>query len=196
MENDDSWSAKEWLKSFGLQRYLNSFLVNGYETKKLCSKLKDEDLDEMKITDKTHRSILFNQSDMLRTGSDRPSSTAGSKSPDKSSPPQSHSSSADLQNVEAYSAVFDDISEDKKSAANFTKPSKLMDKKKVSSFDKSEKAKPKVSVKRIKSASAIKPGSRPSTSMTKLELKLLLREFVQRDGLVLSEPPYSNEVSQ
>ena len=34
------FDVKEWLKSFGLEAYKQSFLENGYETKKLCSNLK------------------------------------------------------------------------------------------------------------------------------------------------------------
>ncbi len=198
MTSEEEWSVNGWLKSFGFEKkYLNRFVENGYETKKLCSKLKPEDLDEMNITDIVHRSIIFNQSDMLRTGSDRPSTTTQSTSSnpyeklDKLSSPASPPS-------DTYSSVFDDISEAKKSKS-MPKPISANIKLKSSTVERPSPgaAAKKKHVRRTVSTGIFKLHSvSTGAPKTKLELKLVLRELVQRDGIVLNEPPYCNEVSK
>ena len=206
MTSEEEWSVHGWLKSFGFEKqYLFRFIDNGYETKKLCSKLKPEDLDEMKITNVPHRNILFNQSDMLRTGLDRPSSTQSTSSNpyerlDKLSSPASPNSVCSVDhNSDTYSAVFDDISEAKKSKT-IPAPKPLANiKKKSSTVERSSSITPKNNVRRTVSTGAVKHHSLSTGSnspKTKLELKLLLRELVQRDAIIFSEPPYSNEVSK
>ncbi len=203
MADEETWTVSKWLKSFGFEKYLGLFVDNGYETKKLCSNLKAEDLDEMDITDLPHRAILFNQSDMLRTGLDRPSSSTShtNGSSDKAmlppSPAASPSSlaSSDL-NSETYSTVFDDISEP--TTKSKTAPIlRSIAKKKSATVDRtdSEKASKNLfhKTKRSISTGVLKLSNGPPK--TKLELKLLLRELVNRDGLALNEPPYCNEVS-
>ena len=208
MADEESWTVSKWLKGFGFEKYLGLFIENGYETKKLCSNLKAEDLDEMNITDIPHRTILFNQSDMLRTGLSRPSpstphNTNGSSEkamlpPSPAASPSSLASS-DL-NSETYSTVFDDISEP--TTKSKTAPMlRSMAKKKSATVDRtdSEKASKHTyhKTKRSISTGMLKPLHSTSNGppKTKLELKLLLRELVNRDGLAFNEPPYCNEVS-
>ena len=213
MADEENWTVNEWLESFGFERYLTRFLDNGYETRKLCSKLKPEDLDEMEISDLPHRAILFNQSDMLRTGQYRPSSiqsNSGSSSLDKvpTPSPASPSSLASSDfNSETYSTVFDDISSSEPSSKYKTAPPllKTVSKKKTTASSSSVDHPDRVSTTAQKNKrSAVSTGLFKHHSLsllngspkTKLELKLVIRELVQRDGLILNGPPYCNEVSK
>ena len=213
MADEEGWTVSQWLKSFGFERYTKRFIENGYETKKLCSKLKAEDLDEMQITELPHRTILFNQSDMLRTGSFRPSSTQSNVCSNSSMPPPSPATSpcsmgsgSDL-NSETYSTVFDDISDiNKAKTMPQLKPMANQPKKASPLSDQlrpertslpSSGLKPSPTARKTTLSTGMLKLHSISTGppKTKLELKIVIRELVQRDGFVLNEPPYSNEVS-
>ena len=160
-----NWSTKEWLKSFGLEQYYHCFIENGYETRKLCANLKDEDLNEMNITNTVHRGVFFNQAELLKAnGGDSPGKTSsGGSSPRGKvranggghSPRLGHLRAfpmhspsvpngekiAVINNTETYTTVFDD-KELKKKKKKFPRSPKLPEKK-VSVPDKPEIKPPK-----------------------------------------------------
>lgn len=203
-DEEGKWSVREWLQSFGFDKFLSTFLDNGYETKKLCSNLKAEDLNAMDITELPHRSTLFNQSEMLKNSCS--SSTNSSSKLDNGymtvpplppSSPETVSSvtSSDL-NSETYSTVFDDVSQPNSAPLHPIKP--IIAKKHHLPSDPS---KPSSKTLPTTSRSLGSPGrsfklescSPTSPPKTKLELKWLIRELVQRDGLRLDKAPYCNE---
>lgn len=205
----EEWKVGDWLKSFGFERYLSRFLDNGYETKKLCSNLKAEDLDEMRITEPPHRSIIFNQSDMLKTGKPSTSLDNGYVSvPSLPASPESPTvsmASSDL-NSETYSTVFDDISETPNksksiplhsTSSSSNKPS-IAKKPALISTSSSDKPLSKTlgpTSKRLGSPARTFKLNTSQPLKTKVELKMVIRDFVQRDALRLNHPPYCNEVS-
>lgn len=156
----ENWSTKEWLKSFGLEQYYHCFIENGYETRKLCANLKDEDLNEMNITNTIHRGVFFNQAEMLKaSGGDSPGKTSsGGSSPRGKVPKNGGGHSPRLghlrtfpihnppvpngekitviDNMDTYTAVFDN-KELKKKKKKFPRSPKLPEKK-VSVPDKPE----------------------------------------------------------
>ena len=197
------FDVKEWLKSFGLEAYKQSFLENGYETKKLCSNLKDEDLDEMNIQNTMHRTIIFNQSNILRTGSEKPSSTpsSGSNSPGKSpnaSPLTDFRGNGLIFNSanDTYSTVFDDVTDAKKKKLTF--PKSPVGSKKHSVPDISVGKRSKLG-KRIKSIPGVQIPSpqrlQPRPKLTKIQLKVIIRDMINRDEIALDEAPYCLEVN-
>lgn len=176
------WSTKEWLKSFGLEQYYHCFIENGYETRKLCANLKDEDLNEMNITNKVHRGVFFNQAELLKAyGGDSPGKTSseGSSSPRGKVPTNGgghsprlghlrpfpmHSASVPngekisvINNTETYTTVFDD-KELKKKKKKFPRSPKLPEKK-VSVPDRPE-IKPVTPAKPAKPLNPVNPVNR------------------------------------
>ena len=207
-----SWSStRDWLKGFGLEQYHSSFIENGYETQKLCANLKDEDLDGMNITNSRHREILFNQALVLWKSSTR-SSSFGSESPTATSPQVRDNRKGKSGNVEklpvitdtdTYTAVFDDTS------SQVPVPSKPIKRKKPPrspkpSIDSPPRPHQKGPVKlnpssfaaRQKTEGASMLASIPPTLMTKLQLKVRIRDMLARDHIVLSHAKYVTEVSK
>lgn len=212
-----SWSStKDWLKGFGLEQYHKSFIENGYETQKLCANLKDEDLDGMNITMSRHREILLNQAIILTKKCIKHSSV-GSESPTASPPIKENrkamrsnpASSVEklpvITDTDTYTAVFDD-----KSSSHSPVPTKPAKKKKPQRSPKpstdspprphqpkgtvrlnpSQFARPKNEGVAVSTLASIAP-----TQMTKLQLKVHIREMLSRDHIVLSNPKYVTEVS-
>ena len=212
-----SWtSTKDWLKGFGLEQYHKSFIENGYETQKLCANLKDEDLDGMNITNSRHREILLNQAIILTKNCIRQASV-GSESPTTTSPQVKETRKANRSNpasnveklpvitdTDTYTAVFDDKS------SNSPVPTKPAKKKKPTrspkpSMDSPPRPhQPKGAIKlnpsqfarpKNEGAAASTLASIPPTLMTKLQLKVHIREMLSRDHIVLSNAKYVIEVS-
>ena len=202
MDSDLEWSVDEWLSKAGMSKYASEFVDNGYDTQELCANLKKEDLDAIGVKNKIHREILFTQAEMLLAavaGKKAELSSSG-EAPTYTEPWNltaggsggSRGAGRGKQNG-AIPAVHlpeklstDGASVNRKTSREKKKPASL--------------AKPSSKQKAIK-RSPISPTLHPyqredgSTGLTRLQLKLKLREELQKDRIILSEPPYCSEVS-
>ena len=205
------WSTKEWLKGFGLEQYYTCFIENGYETRKLCANLKNEDLDGMGITNTLHRNIFVNQSERLRTAVDKRS--CGSESPGNSpavrhssgKSPKKRTSSTTLPlpstdestDTNTYTTVFDDTKVKKRGlfSSSPKQPQKKNDTNKVHSMKPKKNTNKKASASRFMSTAAqLVLDSQSPQSMTKLQLKLHIKDMLARDQIILSDMKYITEV--
>lgn len=187
---DDSWEVSQWLKSFGLQQYTGQFLDNGYETKKLCSNLKNEDLNEMNIKNPLHRDIIFNNSESLRKGETSPMV------------PVLQSCTLAPPGGEQYSTVFDDTDSNNFNPATRWKHGQSskspQPRKKISSPERPEGIRPQRLVRRSPSSPArtVIPvvSVRNKEPMKKLTLKRMIKEQIIREGICVTAAPYVNQV--
>ena len=194
----ESWSVEEWLENAGMGRYAQSFLDNGYDTPDLCANLKDEDLDVVGVVNKQHRSKIFAQAKILLELEAATSSQANDSYNNNNnmsiSPPSIYSepwtggsrqNGVAIQATEAtdsHSAVIRKASGEKKKA---TMPPVKM--------------KRPIKQKRAPTSSSLPPApyqrEEGAPVFTNLQLKLKIREELQKDGILLSDPPYSQDVS-
>ena len=66
VETMEDWDVQSWLEEIGYdKRYAQSFIDNGYDLPNLCANLKDEDLDAIEV-DKEDRNRLFEHVERLR----------------------------------------------------------------------------------------------------------------------------------
>jgi len=193
----EDWSVDEWLKKVGMGRYVQAFLDNGYDTPELCGGLKDEDLDAIGVTSKQHRSKLFAQAKILHDLQSTASQANGSCNNNNTpllatSPSQSPTYSEPWtgrgvrhNGVVAHGAE----AVDSHSAIN-RKPS-----------GEKPPAKPKRQAQKLRHAPvspSLPPAPYPrgegAPKLTKLQLKLKIRDELQKDGIILSNAPYCKEV--
>jgi hypothetical protein len=205
-----SWNAKDWLKSFGLEQYYMCFIENGYETQRLCANLKKQDLDGMGIKSNIHRGILLNHSASLRAtmpdiGSESPGRySSGGESPrlPAHSPRKlsntSNSLVSTITDTELYTTVFDDTK--KKKGTSLTslpaKPQKRTDIVKQSKGATSVGRSPALRFMgntQPKLTHSSSSSTSSSQQMTKLQLKLHIKEMLSRDQISLSDMKYNNE---
>lgn len=203
-----SFDVSEWLQSFGLGEYSRLFKDNGYETFDLCADLLGEDLDVMDITNPMHREAIFYQAKQL---------TSTDKAPDKSSPPKTLPDQ--ITAPEAYTDPWvGDSSYSEPWTSGFAlkksvspkfprkkvKPSHLkpLENKgtmggggggKLPSGSKSPKV-PAANVKLPRMAETASESQAPRGRLTKLQLKLKLREEILRDHIDLADGEYHTEV--
>jgi len=192
----ESWSVEEWLEKAGMGRYAQSFLDNGYDTPDLCANLKDEDLDAVGVVSKQHRSKIFAQAKILLEVEAATSSQANDSYNNNNvstSPPSIYSepwtggsrqNGVAIQATEAtdsHSAVIRKVSGEKKKG---TMPPVKM--------------KRQIKQKRAPTSSSLPPApyqrEEGAPVFTNLQLKLKIREELQKDGILLSEPPYCQDV--
>ncbi|XP_013792257.1 sterile alpha motif domain-containing protein 5-like, partial [Limulus polyphemus] len=51
--------VEEWLRSFNLNQYAESFLDNGYDDLEICKQIGEDDLDAIGVTDDLHRQQIL-----------------------------------------------------------------------------------------------------------------------------------------
>lgn len=223
MSELESWTLKKWLKKLGLHKYKQAFLDNGYDTVDLCADLKKEDLDAVGVTNKHHRSTLFTQSKKLQEliakesleeeDGEEEVDAVDTRKEEKTSklavkkPP--NLSLADTSQLQGTAQDLSDYSEPWNASAPNSQPVPTSPTPKVSTL-KPPAGTPSDGV------DGLSPGHRSgqptagfkvpsgtelpafkgekSTGLTRLQLKLKIREVLFSRGVVLSEPQYCKEV--
>lgn len=169
MTSASEWSVADWLTSFGMKECLPKFLQHGYETEKLCANLLAEDMEAMCITDPLHLEVIFSQSKILNTKSEKSAAVANGQAP--SFVPGE------------YSTPFDE--------ADGASPKLPLAKHKV-------RKSPVLHKKQRKSAEKHPAppveSQRSYAGLTKLQLKLKIKDEIKKEHIVLSEAPYCREV--
>ena len=196
----EDWSVDEWLKKAGMGKYVQAFLDNGYDTPELCGGLKDEDLDAIGVTSKQHRSKLFAQAKLLLDLKSTTSQANGScnnnnalLSISPSHPPPTYSEPWTGRGVGHNGVVAHGTDATDSHNAINRKPSGD----KPPAKPKRQTHTPKRQTHGPVSPSlppAPYPRGEGAPMLTKLQLKLKIREELQKDGIFLSEPPYCQKV--
>lgn len=187
---EDEWSVEEWLEKAGLAEYTTAFIDNGYDTPELCASLKVEDLDAIGVTNKYHRSIVFTQARQLHVMADTYYKPADPNFLSPNLAPTSEYSEPWAGNhtggeLGKQNGVLLQVPKNKEG-----KRSKKGSKEKAK---KSPKLQPKSKHSPLPSPT-LPPYSSGASKLTKLQLKLKLREELQKDRVILSEAPYCQEV--
>ena len=209
------WSVEEWLEKAGLSQYATGFMDNGYETPELCAKLTDDDLDAIGVTNRHHRKTLFSRAKTLLE--------AIAKSPQPSIEDSSSSVPLKPSSFPACKEPWAGVGVGVGSAPTYSEPWTGLESVKQngviihppgitttnhggvqrkSSGEKASKTKgPPLPKRRRPAASPTRDRELPrypredgGTKLTKLQLKLKIRDQLQKDRIILSEPPYYQEV--
>ena len=197
----DKWNIYEWLEKAGMSQYAESFVDNGYDTPDLCAELQDDDLSAIGVNDKRHRTVLFTKArklmDLLKGGE-------GTDGPIK------------LQAAPVSPIVVATCP----SNGQYSEPWQPWSGRGTSGGGGGGQTNGGTRVKMARSGSGEKPPLPPpnkpkkrhpppsplatelptfkreggETGLTKLQLQLKIREELRAEGVVLSEPPYVNEV--
>ena len=223
MSWDLKWSLEDWLQKLGLARYVEPFIDNGYDLQELCANLKTEDLDAIGVK-KEHRKRILAESSTLREeamarfkkskGGGSSGSTDHSGSSHGSFPTYTEPWS-DEASKHLYSEVWEQPQVDAGvSHGNTPALAQLMlnggqgqdvaDKQKGLTFPpvpplKSPRKK-KLPHSPASQTSFTLPVAPPrplqggGAGLNRLQLKLKVLEELQKDRIILSEPPYSKEV--
>ena len=191
----DDWSVEEWLKKAGMGRYTQAFQDNGYETPELCANLKDEDLDAVGVVSKQHRSKIFALAKTLLELEGAASSQANDSSNNNNasfsstSPPSIYSEPWTGNGVAMHATEATD-------SHSVVNRKTSGEKKKVTLPP--AKTKRQTKQKRTPVSPSLPPApyqrEEGAPVLTNLQLKLKIREELQKDGILLSEPPYCNDV--
>ncbi len=216
----ENWTLDKWLKKLGLRgKYRQNFIDNGYDTPELCANLNKEDLDAIGVTNKHHRSTLFTQSRKLLGLVEKESELASSGDATNTEltarplpvPFGKANNTAPRNNLVPVSSSTNEL--------DYSEPwnggdGGSSDPVPLSPTAKSPLHKIKISSdttdcpgtgrKAIGSGQHISksPGAdlpayknkAPTAGLTKLQLKLKIREELFTRGVVLSESPYCMEV--
>ena len=206
------WDVNSWLQEIGFdKRYTQAFIDNGYDLPSLCANLKDEDLDAIEV-DKEDRNRLFEHVERLRHWSfaripisyDSPvpngnvsRSSVNSNGDIGSSlsnavtklPVDNFSASQEpsVKSPDSLGSVSHEVPEQTSPfktdvqlySEALNQPSAHAPKKPPRSFKKQEKVIPPPL-----------PVNSSNTRLSRLQLKLKLKEQLQKDHILINEPPY------
>ena len=206
------WDVQSWLEEIGYdKRYAQAFIDNGYDLPNLCANLKDEDLDAIEV-DTDDRNRLFEHVARLRHYSfarvpisyDTPMSNGnistshmningtfgGGLSPSTtklSLDSLSASQEPSVKSPDSLASVSHELPEH---------PSPLTTEVQLYSeaLNQSSTHVPKKPPRSFKNQGKQIPPPLPASSSTgalsKLQLKLKLKQELQQDHIVITEPPY------
>ena len=206
------WDVQSWLQEIGYdKRYAQAFIDNGYILPSLCANLKDEDLDAIEV-DKEDRNRLFEHVERLRhhsfarvpisyspvpnrhtctrstvnanghIGNGKPSITKLSLDNFGASQEQSVKSPDSLGSVshELPEHMPPSTSDVQLYSEALNQPSTHAPKKP-----------PRITKKPGKTVPPSLPSSSSSNGLSRLQLKLKLKEELQKDRILVTEPPYT-----
>lgn len=197
------WSVEDWLKGANMGIYATAFVDNGYDTIALCAELKDEDLDAIGVTNKKHRAILFTHAKQLREkagGLDRRAETLPGASSTEGMPAYSEPWTPGKSEGAKQNGVIVHAGEDagahthkglhKKRSRETSRPAPAIKPRKQLKVNTQPIKRPVVSPD-------LPPYQKDGPAgLTRLQLKLKIREELQKDRIILSEAPYSHEVGK
>lgn len=205
------WTVHEWLDKAGLSQYAESFVDNGYDTPDLCAELQNDDLTAIGVTNKKHRSVLFSKArellNLLKSFEEE-ATDAPVEEPKQAAVSPAGGGLPAISPTSPGGNVGGEYSEPWQS--NFTEKwargvghangGGLLKLKKTGSGEKPplpppnkhKKKQPPPSPLATELPSFKREGG--ETGFTKLQLQLKIREELRAEGLVLSEPPFVDEV--
>lgn len=177
MALSENWRVDEWLETLGLESYLKDFIDNGYDNRELCANLKPEELDVIGVKDKKHLALLLDQAKLLllSNGSDQ----------NRGVTPQNYSEP--WQGNTNYTEPFNPAGDKK---VNRNSPFRGADH--PSKKGHTTSTLPASITKHHKS---VQPELLPhfvgaTGELTKLQIKLKVKDELQKDKITLSEQPY------
>ena len=205
-ESREEWSVFEWLEKAGMSQYAESFVDNGYDTPDLCAVLQNDDLTAIGVTNKKHRSVLFSNArelmNHLNTSNEAPDGPVNTPvepivvTLDTSSPTLPANTT-----MGSYTEPWQSYTEPWAASSPLHSNGVSMKLKKTGSGDKPPLPPPNKTKKKHpppsplpKDLPAFKRPEGGEAGLTKLQLQLKIREELRGEGLVLSEPPYVDEV--
>ena len=201
MASIDDWSVEEWLERVGLPQYTEDFLDNGYDAFELCAALKPEELDAIGVVDPTHRAELFVQAEKLQKAGGK---SSNDNSGTKQQPPSAQLSPMNAPPPPSYTEPWSSYSEPWSSDAPVKQNGVALQVDGVKEHGvvhrpaASEKLVPK-KPKFAPAAPAVSvhggTGGSGGGSLTRLQLKLKIRQELQQDGVVLSDHQFYKQVS-
>jgi len=205
-----NWDVSEWLNEIGLEeRYAQSFIDNGYDLPNLCANLKDEDLDAIEVSQED-RNELFEHVGRLRHWSvarkpikfdnslttipngntvhcDNSSNTESSFTEYQQQPSDSLGASNELsvKSPDSLRSVSSEL-------PDHTPPSKTEESEpdcKPSSLHAPKKP-PRSFKHRVPPPTLPVNDTSQSQGLSRLQLKLKLKQELQKDHIVITEHPY------
>lgn len=207
----DGWDVNCWLEEIGYdKRYAQAFIDNGYDLPNLCANLKDEDLDAIEV-DKEDRNRLFEHVERLRHHSfaripisyspvlDRNTSTrstvnsngnVGNGLPSFTRPPLDNFGASQEPSVKSPDSLGSVSHELPEHTPPCTTEVQLYSEALNQSSTHPPKKPPRSSKKTGKSVPSALPLSSSNNGLSRLQLKLKLKEELQKDHIVINEPPY------
>lgn len=210
------WDVQSWLEEIGYdKRYAQAFIDNGYDLPSLCANLKDEDLDAIEV-DKEDRNRLFEHVERLRHHSfarvpisyDTPIPNGNTpRSPVYANGTVSNGSSSfvtkpsldnfgasqepSVKSPDSLASVSHEMPEHPPTST--TEVQLYSEALNQTSLHPPKKP-PRSSKKQGKQIPPPLP-TNSSGSLSKLQLKLKLKQELQQDHVLITEPPYT-QVSQ
>ena len=188
------WRVDDWLETFGLKSYLNDFIDNGYENRDLCANLKPEELDAIGVKDKKHRALLLDQAKLL-IQSNGPDPVEGVAPKNYTEPwagtPQNYTEPWAGKNA-AYTEPWQQKNAGEKKT-NRGKGTEHTSEAAAAHAKKKSHATLPASI--AKNHRSVQPEQLPhfvggSGELTKLQLKLKMKDMLHKNRVVLTEPPY------
>lgn len=215
----EKWNVYEWLEKAGLSQYAESFVDNGYDTPDLCAELQNDDLTAIGVTNKKHRSVLFsNARELLEQLKKVEEATDAPMEEEKKalSPAVINNNNNTAATSPTSPANIGGGEYSEPWHSKFTQPWARggggtsggghangvgrLKMKKTNSGEKPPLPPPNKHKKKQPPPSPIATDlptfkrEGPDTGLTKLQLQLKIREELRAEGIVLSEPPYVDEV--
>ena len=208
----DDWDVQSWLEEIGYdKRYAQAFIDNGYDLPNLCANLKDEDLDAIEV-DKEDRNRLFEHVERLRHYSfARVPISYDSPVPNGNIPRSLVNANGTISNGSSSFVTkpsLDNFGASQepsvKSPDSLGSVSHEMPEHPPTSSTEVQlysealnhpsmhapKKPPRSSTKQGKQIPPPLPVN-PSGSLSKLQLKLKLKQELQQDHVLITEPPYT-----
>lgn len=207
------WDVNSWLQEIDYdKRYAQAFIDNGYVLPNLCANLKDEDLDAIEV-DKEDRNRLFEHVERLRHWSfARIPISYDSPVHKKDVPQSSVNCNGDVVgNRRSSSSTMTNLSLDQCGASHepsVKSPDSLgsvshelpdhMPPSSVQLYSEAlnqpstqvPKKPPRSSKKQEKVVQMPPPASTSGGSLSRLQLKLKIKQELQKDHILITEPPY------
>lgn len=184
MSTSTSNIVVEWLRSLHLGQYAESFLDNGYDDLEICKQVGDPDLDAIGVFNPNHRHRLLHSVRTLRE----------------------EGAASVYFTLEETTAIHDECMCDSSSSRTESSTGKHGSSERDIS-DKGEEKDVRVSSRNSsrsnesskdvsgKFRDEYEEGKAELVKIPRLQLKILLKEKLQKDGIRLSCQPYSTSVS-
>ena len=201
----EKWDIYEWLEKAGMSQYAEGFVDNGYDTPDLCAELQNDDLTAIGVTNKKHRTVLFSKARELLNLLKNSETTDGPVVKQQAAPvsPIVVATSPTSPSNGQYSEPWQPWSGRGIGGGHATNGGTRVKMARTGSGEKPPLPPPNKHKRRQPPPSPLIPTSElptfkregGETGLTKLQLQLKIREELRAEGVVLSEPPYVNEVS-
>lgn len=163
----------EWLRSLHLGQYAESFLDNGYDDLEICKQVGDPDLDAIGVFNPQHRNRLLQSVRTLRE----------------------EGAASVYFTLEESQAIQEECQCDSASARSSRASSGRVSDKDVLGRSPAGSSSAGSAQELTRYLDEYEEGKAELVRIPRIQLKMLLREKLQQDGIRLSNQPYSTSVS-